>query len=67
MGGRWNGSKPGAQRPGSDTQTQLCDMHDPEAVEALLCSVEGAAENQYVVEGVYSANVGPHVAAAAAS
>jgi hypothetical protein len=42
-------------------------MHDPEAVEALLCSDEGAADNQYVVEGVYSADVGPHVAAATVS
>ena len=42
-------------------------MHDPEAVEALLRSVEGAAVNQYVVEGVYSADVGPHVASATVS
>ena len=66
-GGRRNGSKPGAQRPGSDTQTKLCDMHDPEAVDALMCSVEGASINQYAVEGVYSADVGPQVAAATVS
>ena len=42
-------------------------MHDPEVVEALLRSVKGAADNQYVVEGVYSADVGPHVAAATVS